>query len=198
MKVALYSRVSTDDRGQDPENQLVQLRAWCAAMGHSIVAEYVDHASGAKDAYERPQLAKMLDDAHRRRFDLLCCWSLDRLSREGLEAAIGYLRRLGNAGVTFHSYTEPMLSTDNAVVRDVLLAVMASMAAMERARISERTKAGLARVRERGVQLGRRPIDDNCQVEIANLAAEGLTAYAIAKRVGCDIKTAQKYMPAPV
>jgi DNA invertase Pin-like site-specific DNA recombinase len=46
MRVAIYARVSTDDRGQDPENQLAQLRQWCASAGHTIVEEYVDLESG--------------------------------------------------------------------------------------------------------------------------------------------------------
>jgi DNA invertase Pin-like site-specific DNA recombinase len=192
-RVAIYARVSTDDRGQDPENQLAQLRAWCAAAGHSVAAEYVEHASGGKGAEERPGLARALEDAHKRRFDILLCWALDRLSREGLEETIGYLRRLGNAGVAFHSYSEPMLSTDNPIVRDVLLAVMSSMAKMERARISERTKAGLARVRDKGVRLGRPSLDQQSREDIAALFGQGLTAYAIGKRLGVDPKTVAKY-----
>jgi DNA invertase Pin-like site-specific DNA recombinase len=46
--MALYSRVSTNDGGQTPEHQLRQLRDWCAAAGHEIVAEYVDQESGWK------------------------------------------------------------------------------------------------------------------------------------------------------
>jgi DNA invertase Pin-like site-specific DNA recombinase len=48
MRIAIYARVSTDDKGQDPENQLRQLRAWCANAGHEIVHEYIDHESGRK------------------------------------------------------------------------------------------------------------------------------------------------------
>ena len=192
-RVAIYARVSTDDRGQDPENQLAQLRAWCQSAGHGIAGEYVDTVSGAKGAEERHELARMLDDAHKRKFDLVLCWSLDRLSREGLEATIGYLRRLSAAGVAFHSYLEPMLSTDNPMVRDVLLAVMASMAAMERARISERTKAGLDRVKAAGKRLGRPELGDDMRARIADLAATGASAYRISKTLGCDIKTAAKY-----
>jgi DNA invertase Pin-like site-specific DNA recombinase len=103
-RVAIYARVSTEDRGQNPENQLAQLRAWCAAAGHEIAAEYVDHASGAKGADKRPRFAAMMDDAHRRRFDILLVWALDRLSREGMVATVGYLQRLAAAGVAFHSY----------------------------------------------------------------------------------------------
>jgi predicted site-specific integrase-resolvase len=46
MRVAIYARVSTDDRGRDPENQLIALRDWCARSGHDIVAGYVEHEPG--------------------------------------------------------------------------------------------------------------------------------------------------------
>lgn len=74
----------------------------------------------------------MLDAAHRRQFDLLLVWALDRFSREGMAATVGYLQRLTAAGVAFHSYTEPHLSTENELVRDILLAIMASLAKVER------------------------------------------------------------------
>jgi DNA invertase Pin-like site-specific DNA recombinase len=48
MRVAIYARVSTDDKGQDPENQLRELRAWCINSGHMISREYVEHDSGRK------------------------------------------------------------------------------------------------------------------------------------------------------
>jgi len=137
----------------------------------------------------------MLDAAHRRQFDVLLYWALDRLSREGMVPTIGHLQRLAAAGVAFHSYTEPMLSTDNELVRDIVLAVMSSLAKVERARISERTKAGLARVRAKGTRLGRPAIGDKVRAKIAALAHDnpGMSAYAIAKAVGCDVKTATKY-----
>src|ERR1044071_1595224 len=193
-RVAIYARVSKDDGSQDAENQLAELRAWCAAAGHTVTQEYVDRVSGAKGADDRPELSRLLCEAHKRRFDVVLCWALDRLSREGLAATVGYLERLDRAGVVFHSFTEEMLCTDNPVVRGVLLAIMSSMAASERRRISDRTKAGLARVKARGVRLGRRPIDPDKQAAIVELAAEGLTAYAISKRLGCDPKTAAAYM----
>ena len=178
MRVAIYARVSTDDRGQDPENQLSQLRAWCAAAGHAIVAEFVDQLSGAKGTDKRPQLAAMLDAAHRRQFDIVLVWALDRLSREGMVPTIMHLQRLAAAGVTFHSYTEPLLSSDNEVIRDIVLAVMASLARMERQKISERTKAGLERARARGKRLGRAPFSDSDRQKLRMALDSGMSWHA--------------------
>jgi DNA invertase Pin-like site-specific DNA recombinase len=77
---------------------------------------------------ERPQFAQLFEEAYRRRFDILLCWALDRFSREGVLPAIGILRRLAAASVSFHSYTEPMPSTDYELIRNIVLAVMASLA----------------------------------------------------------------------
>ena len=79
--VAIYARVSTDDKGQTPDNQLLQLRAWCERMGYPVVREYVEHEKGGKGAEYRKQLAAMFAGAARREFDLLLVWSLDRLTR---------------------------------------------------------------------------------------------------------------------
>jgi DNA invertase Pin-like site-specific DNA recombinase len=154
-RVAIYARVSTDDRGQDPENQLCALRAWCISTSYPIVGEYVDQVSGAKGADKRPEFARLMADAHQRKFDLVLCWALDRFSREGMIPTVLHLQRLAAAGVGFHSYTEPLLSTDNEMVRDIVLAVMAGLAKQERIKLAERTRAGLARVREKGSRSGK-------------------------------------------
>ena len=196
-RVAIYARVSTD--GQDETNQLTELRTWCQSAGHTIAGEctYIDRGvSGSKSADERAELARLLLDAHKRRFDMVVVWALDRLSREGLEATVAYLKRLDAAGVGLHSYTEPLLSTTDPLVRGVLLALMASLAQSERRRISERTKAGMARVIASGVRVGRPGLDPDVRERIAELAAEGLTSYAIAKRLQLAEKTIRKYRAA--
>src|ERR1043166_454067 len=159
MRVAIYARVSKDDNSQSPDNQLAQLRAWCAAAGHEIVGEFVDFESGGKSARDRAQLTALLDAAHRRQFDMVLFWALDRFSREGMVPTVGYLQQLAASRIVFHSYTEPYLCTDNEMVRDIVLAIVASFAKAERQRIVERTKAGLERVRATGTRLGRPTID---------------------------------------
>ena len=190
MRIALYARVSTDDKGQDPENQLRQLRQWCA--GHEIAHEYVDHESGRKK--DRKQFAALFEDAHKRQFDTVLFWSLDRFSREGMVPTIMHLQRLDSYGVGFHSYTEAHLATDNELVRNILLALLASLAKVEAQKISERTRAGMARARAQGKRIGRPTISRKIKDLIAERAAAGETAYRIARDLGIDRHTAAKYV----
>ena len=195
-RVAIYARVSTDDKGQDPENQLREFRQWCQHAGHPIVREYVEHESGRNGTASRKQLAALMDDASRRQFDLLLFWSIDRFSREGMVPTVMHLQRLHSYGVRFHSYTEPYLATDNELARDILLSTLASLAKLEAKKISERTKAGMARVKEAGKHVGRPPLDPELQRRIAKLwkRQPRPTVYRIAQDLGISFKTVSKYV----
>jgi DNA invertase Pin-like site-specific DNA recombinase len=197
MRIAIYARVSTDNKGQDPENQLRQLREWCANAGHELVAEYIDKESGRKGTNERKQFALLFEDAYKRKFDTVLFWALDRLTREGMIPTVNYLQRLAGYGVGFHSYTEPHLATDDEMVRSITLAVLATLAKQEAKRISERTKAGLARARAQGKRLGRPGISDKLKAKIATRIARGETPYRVAKDLGIDRHTAAKYGALP-
>ena len=196
MRVAIYARVSTDDKGQNPENQLIALREWCTRSGHEIAAEYVEHESGRNGTERRRQFARLFEDAHRREFDLVLFWALDRFSREGMVQTILHLQRLATYGVAFHSYTEPHLATDNELSRNIMLAVLSSLAKVETVKISERTKAGLERARRRGAKIGRPRLGEGLQTEITQRLADGATPFAVARALGIDRKTVIKYAPA--
>jgi DNA invertase Pin-like site-specific DNA recombinase len=96
------------------------------------------------------------------------------------------------SSVGFHSFTEAHLATDNELVRNILLALLASLAKVEREKISERTKAGMARARAKGKRIGRPPVDDHRTLEIATLVAAVGVAEA-ARSLKIDPKTAMKY-----
>src|SRR6266508_5084480 len=177
MRIAIYARVSTDDKGQDPENQLRQLRQWCATAGHEIAHEYIDRESGRKGTKDRKQFDALFEDAHKRKFDCVLFWALDRFTREGMAPTIMHLQRLASYGVGFHSYTEPHLATDNELVRNILLALLASLAKVEAQKISERTRAGMARARAKGKRIGRPAITEELRLKIATRVAE-VGAYA--------------------
>lgn len=106
---------------------------------------------------------------------------------------IAHLQRLDSYGVAFHSYTESHLSTDNELVRNILLAVLSSLAKVEAVKISERTKAGLEHARRRGAKIGRPQLEEGSRSEITQRLADGATPFAVARALGIDRKTVLKY-----
>jgi DNA invertase Pin-like site-specific DNA recombinase len=195
-RVAIYARVSTDDKGQDPENQIRLLRKWADDMGYLIVREYVEHESGGKGAEYRKQLRLLFDDARKRQFDLLLFWALDRFSREGLAATVMHLQRLAAAGIAFHSYTEPTLSSEDETVRDITLGVFASLAKRQRQKISENTKAGMARAKAQGKHVGRPQLPEKDRKRIAALWRQKpqQSIYAISQETGIPYMTTWRYV----
>src|ERR1035438_1649613 len=106
MRVAIYCRVSTKDKGQDTANQLRQLKAFAAQQNWTVVRVYEETASGRKGESGREALREVFKEAAKRRWDLLLFWSLDRLSREGAFQTMKYLNRLTEFGIGYRSYCE--------------------------------------------------------------------------------------------
>jgi DNA invertase Pin-like site-specific DNA recombinase len=180
MKISLYARVSTKDKGQETENQLAQLREFAAKQGWQITREYVDRETGGTS--DRAQFQSMFADASRRKFELVLFWSLDRLSREGVLETLQHLNRLTACGVGYKSFTEQYLDSCG-IFKDAVIGILAVVAKQERVRLSERTKAGLAIARSRGRQIGR-PRLSTQPVDIARLKALGLSLRAIGRELG--------------
>jgi len=150
MRVVLYIRVSTDK--QEADNQTLQLRNYCVKMGYDIVYEYVDVISGKETS--RPAFDKMFKDSKLRKFDMVIFWDLSRFSRSGTLFTLQKLKELDNIGVAWHSFQDAYLSSLGDF-KDVVLSILATLAKIEREKISERTKAGLERAKLMGKTLGR-------------------------------------------
>ena len=181
MRIAIYTRLSPNPEKDDTESQLRDLVKYAKDREWTIVKQYSDiHVSGSKKGKDRPQFAKMMEDAYKKEFDLLLFWSLDRLSREGVAETISYLNQLTDAGVGYRSYTEQYFDSCG-IFKDVVIAVMATVAKQERVRLVERTKAGLALARARGKILGRPKtrVDSNV---LAQLRSKGMTLEEIAAK----------------
>lgn len=153
MKVAIYARVSTKDKGQDTENQLIQLREYSKRMDWEVIKEFVEDIS-ASGKVARPMFESMMVHAYQKKFDLVLFWSLDRFSREGILATFQHLQRLNEYKVVWKSYTEPFLDSSGPM-GEIVIAIFASIAKQERIRMSERVKAGLDRVKLRGSASGK-------------------------------------------
>ncbi len=154
LRVALYARVSTRDRDQDPELQLDALRAYVAARGW-LAIEYVDQAA-AGDLAHRTAWARLLADAAQRKVDLVMVWKLDRAFRSTLHA-LATLRDLEHAGVGFASLTQPELDTTSATGR-LVFTILAAVAEMERELIADRVKEGMRHAARQGKRIGRPPV----------------------------------------
>lgn len=150
-RIAIYARVSTG--GQSTDNQLRELEQVAHRAGWEIVETYVDHGvSGAKGRKDRPAFDRLLKDASRRKFDLIACWSVDRLGRS-LKDLVAFLQEVQSLGVGLYLHQQGLDSQTPAGT--AMFQLLGVFAEFERALIRERVLAGLARARSQGKKLGR-------------------------------------------
>ena len=188
-KCLIYARVSTDT--QENSNQVAQLRAYAGSQEWQVLEVIEDVCSGSRAASERNGLSRVFDLAHKKRFDVLLFWSLDRLSREGTRMTIHYIQRLEDCGVDWHSYSEPYISS-LGIFKDAIIAILSALARQERLRLSERTKAGLERAKRNGSRIGR-PKTPVARIEEARrLRAQGLPFSEVGKAMGITRSRAQQ------
>jgi DNA invertase Pin-like site-specific DNA recombinase len=152
MRAAIYARVSTSDKDQNPETQLLPLREFAATQGWTVADEFTDRAP-ATDLRARTAWRELLDHAARRHVDLVLVWRIDRAFRSVLDAATT-LERLRAWGVGLRSYTEPWLDTTSPF-GEALYYITAAYAQLERGILAERVRAGMDRARRQGRRLGR-------------------------------------------
>ena len=188
-RAALYVRVSTDD--QKSANQEAQLRQWAKRLGFTIVKAYSDTMSGTRN--DRAGLIEVLAGAHRREFDVLLIWALDRLSREGVAEVLKYLKKFEDAGVRVMSHQESWLDTGGPT-GELLVSIHAWMAKQERRHISERTKAGLATARAKGTILGRPREITDAQMAAIREHRQHHTIRKVASLVGVGVGTVERVL----
>ena len=157
MKVGIYGRISTSDKDQNLDTQLLPLREFARAQGWVIFNEYSDQVS-ATDLAHRISWRELLVDASKRRFDLLLVWRMDRAFRSVLDAATT-LERLRTWGVGLRSYSEPWLDTTSPF-GEALYYITVAYAQLERGILRERVRAGLDRARKQGHKIGRPRVTD--------------------------------------
>lgn len=182
-RAALYARVSTLI-AQDPEMQLSELREYASRRGWQVIGEYVDRTSGAKES--RPALNRLMNDAQRRKFDLVAVWKIDRFGRS-LKHLVNALAEFESLGVAFVSLRDNLdLSTPAG---RLMFQIIGAMAEFERSLIQERVRAGLRNARQKGRRLGRPPALVDA-AKIAALRASGASWRAISTQLGIGIGTA--------
>lgn len=181
-KAVLYARVSTDDGRQDTTNQVDILRDMAQRLGLKITKEYVDHASGGTG--DREAFQEMFKDLKNKPGTTLLFFSLDRLTREGATATLNYLEKLTEWNVIYRSATEGWLDSAGPF-KEAIISIMATLAKMEKIKIGERTRAGLARVKKEGTRsgkpIGRAPVMVDLELARELVKTEGSIAAAARK-----------------
>jgi DNA invertase Pin-like site-specific DNA recombinase len=177
-RVAIYARVSTQNHGQDVTTQTREVEQFAQARGWHLVDSYLDVGiSGTKD--RRPELDRLMADAHKRRFDVVVVWRFDRFARS-VSHLLRALDTFNALGIAFVSLSEQMDTT--TPTGKMIFTVLGAVAELERSLIVERVRAGLRNARAKGKRLGRpkRSVDAS---KIAALRAEGLSWAKIAERL---------------
>lgn len=187
-RVALYARVSTLDKGQDPETQLVQLREYAQARNFEVITEFIDYASGTSG--DRTQYKLMMAAAKKRKIDVVLVWRYDRFARS-TQALVNALKEFQSLGIDFISYQENIDTT--TPTGELIFHVMASLAQFESSLISQRVKAGMARAKAQGKRIARPPIAKELQAKIIELQREGLSMNRISKTLGIAYGTVYNY-----
>jgi DNA invertase Pin-like site-specific DNA recombinase len=186
MRTAIYARVSTNN-GQDPTMQTRELKEYIERRGWQFAAEYVDIGiSGSKE--KRPELDRLMADAHRRRFDCVVVWKFDRFARS-VSHLLRALETFKAQGIEFVSFSEQMDTSTPA--GKMVFTVLGAVAELERSLIVERVKAGLRNARAKGKRIGRPHVFVDAR-RIATLRARGESWPAIAKQLGVGVGTAYR------
>jgi DNA invertase Pin-like site-specific DNA recombinase len=177
MKVALYARVSTLD--QSTEMQTQDLRHYCDQRGLEVYREYCDQGiSGVKD--KRPALDELMNDAKKKKFDVVLVWRFDRFARS-TKHLITALEEFRHLGIDFISYQENI--DTSSPLGKAMFTIVSAVAELERNILLERVRAGLRRAKENGRILGRpKRLDLNVE-ELRKMRDQGLSYKKIGDKV---------------
>src|SRR5215207_5951482 len=189
LRAGLYARVSTEDKGQDPETQLRPLREYAERRGFTIAGEFIDKASGTTE--QRPQYQQLLETARKRELDVVLVWRYDRFARS-TRALVNALGEFRARGVAFISYQENVDTTTPQ--GELVFGMMANLAQFESALIGERVKAGMARAKAQGKRTSRPPIPQATRTKIAELHGQGVSIKRITNELKIANGTAWNYI----
>ncbi len=187
LKAAIYARVSTNN-GQDPTVQTRELEEYCARRGWKVEGQYIDVGiSGAKE--KRPQLDRMIADAHRRKFDAVVVWKFDRFARS-VSHLLRALETFKALGIEFVSLSEQV--DTSTPTGKMVFTVLGAVAELERSLIAERVRAGLRNARAKGKRLGR-PRKAVDRARIVSLRQSGASWATVAKSLNVGETTVRRH-----
>ncbi len=187
-RIAVYARVSTTDQSTD--SQLLDLRRYIQERNWHTFKEYCDNGiSGTKDS--RPALNELMNDARKRKFDVVLVWRFDRFARSTKHLILA-LEEFKNLGIDFVSYQENI--DTSSPLGSAIFTIISAVAQLERDIIAERVKAGLRRAKENGKKLGR-PRGTALDIEaLHRLRMKGFSLHQIAQELNTSKTTVSRLL----
>ena len=189
-RCVIYTRVSTND--QTIDNQLNVLREIALLKGYEIVREYADEGiSGAKGREERKGFDELIKDATRKKFDIILCWSVDRLGRN-LSHLVSFLNEIQSVGCDLYVH-QSGLDTSTPMGK-MMFQLTGIFAEFERTMISERVIAGQKRSKKKN---GRPTnMNDGLIHSIKYMREQGVGIRKIATELQVGVGTIYKVLEA--
>ena len=189
-RCVIYTRVSTNN--QTIDNQLNVLREIAKLKGYEIVREYKDEGiSGAKGREERKGFDELIKDATRKKFDIILCWSVDRLGRN-LSHLVSFLNEIQSVGCDLYIH-QSGLDTSTPMGK-MMFQLTGIFAEFERSMISERVIAGQKRSKKKN---GRPTnMNDGLVHSIKYMREQGVGIRKIATELQVGVGTIYKVLEA--
>ncbi len=191
MQATAYVRVSSKSQTDGMQRTAIERAA--AARADVIASWYAEKKSARTLA--RAQLDKLRADARAGHVRRLYVYRLDRLARSGIRDTFELVEELRACGVEIVTVSDGF-SLDGPAA-EVILAVMAWAAKMERLAINERIAAARLRVEAQGGKWGRPPsLTDVVRAKVIALHKDGRSLTEIASATGTPRSTVQRVIAA--
>lgn len=176
IRVALYSRVSTD--GQNTEGQETELKEYAKNRGWEVTRVYRDKISGARNS--RPALDELMAEARRGKFSCIAVWKFDRFARS-VSHLLQALETFKTFGIEFVSISEQV--DTSTPTGKMVFTILGAVAELERSLIAERVRMGLQAARRKGRRLGRPPIRQLNAAEMEKVRTDRATGKFSLRRL---------------
>jgi len=191
MKVAIYTRVSRDDKYQDPERQILKCKQYCELHNHSVVCEIKEYHKGDSNPNDRPEFSKI----DLKKIDAVIVYSIDRLTRQHPNKVMNLINYFKDSGVLIVSVTEPIFNMESDFAEPMQY-FMTWWNNYFLKKLSADVKSGLERARKEGKILGRpkKEIDYN---KVMSLKNNGISLRKIAKELNVSLGAVQRCIKNP-
>lgn len=184
LRAAVYARCSTDEKKQDVEVQLKELRRYCEAYGWQH-DEFFEYGSGYQED-KQPRLDELVEKIRLKHYDVLVVHNIDRFSRQAPSKVNKLLDEIVEDYKCRFIAIQNGLDSNNEMMWHWVRGGMTWFAHSYSRNLSDKIKKGIARKKELGAYAGGRPFKAVDWATIESLRAKGLSLRGIANEFNLD------------